>query len=232
MNEIGFSVIYSSERDKQFYSTLLNDMLEAGCSAIELHTPHHDRLDDPDLLRLIAQFSYRAIHTSDLHGPLQDSEALAGYRSLAQRIGAAAITVHPHTMEHWGWLADHFGDSVSFENMDCFKPFGQTPEDMARVLREHPSARWTFDTNHVLTHDESLASVPHFYDQLGDPGHYHISGFRDASLPHTTLHTTRQDGVIDAIATDAPIIIESLGIADIDQFRPEYDYVVKRMSGI
>lgn len=230
MNEIGFSVIYSSERDDQFYATLFDDMLDAGCSAIELHTPRHDRLTDPDLLRSIAQFRYRAIHTSDLHGPTQDSEALAHYQALAQDIGAAAITIHPHTMEQWGWLADYFGDAASFENMDCFKPFARTPRDMTRVLREHPSARWTFDVNHVLTNDESLASVSNFYDQLGNPGHYHISGFRDAALPHTTLHTTRQNGVIDAIATNAPIIIESLGIADIDQFRPEYDYVVKRMT--
>lgn len=229
MKHVGFSVIYSSERDNQFYSALFENMLDAGCSAVELHTPRYDRLDNPALLRLIAQFDYRAIHTSDLRSPAQDKEALVHYQALAQSIGAAAITIHPHTMEHWGWLANYFGDLASFENMDRFKPFGQTPEDMAEVLREHPTARWTFDINHVLTHDKSLASVPDFYNQLGNPGHYHISGFRDATLPHTTLHTTRQDGVIDVVATDAPIIIESLGLADIDQFYPEYNYVVKRL---
>jgi len=229
-NQVGFSVIYSPERDTRFYTNLLQDMLQAGCEAIELHAPNHDRLDDPALLQLIAQFDYRAIHSSDLHDSYKDAEALSYYQDLAQRIGAAAITIHPHTMDSWGWLANYFGDLASFENMDCFKPFGRTPQDIDVTLTQHPMARWTFDINHVLTNDPSLESVPSFYRWLGRPGHYHISGFKDAALPHTTLHTTHQDAVISAIATPAPVIIESLGIADIDQFQQEYEYVVERLK--
>lgn len=229
MNQIGFSVIYSPEQNTQFYEELFSDMLEAGCDAIELHTPHHNTIDDARLLDLISHFGYRAIHTSDLHNPVQDEKILGHYQDLAHRIGASAITIHPHTMKKWSWIADYFGERASFENMDRFKPFGQSPEDMLRVKSEYPTARWTFDLNHVLTNDTSLSRVPDFYAQLGAPGHYHISGFQDASLPHTTLHTTRQNEVIRAVATDHPIIIESLGIEDITSFRDEYDYVVKRL---
>ncbi len=229
-NELGFSVIYSPARDDTFYGKLLEDMLDAGCKAIELHMPEHSRLDDPTLLSLIGHFNYRAIHTSDLHSPQEDAKALAYYQELAQKIGAASITIHPHTMEHWGWVADYFGDAASFENMDCFKLFGKSPEAMQQILGEHPTARWTFDLNHVYTNDPSLSQVSDFYSQLGDPGHYHISGFKDASLPHTTLHMTRQDDIIDRIATSAPVIIESLGIKDIHLFRDELAYVAQRMS--
>jgi len=66
VNKVGFSVIYSpAKRDLPFYKRLLKDMLSAGCQAIELHTPTHALLD-AELLRLVGQFPYRAIHTSDL----------------------------------------------------------------------------------------------------------------------------------------------------------------------
>lgn len=232
MNKLGFSVIYSATHDKQFYITLFRDMLSAGCSAIELHTPQHEALDDPDLLDLIKQFDYRAIHSSDLRSASEDSRVLSYYIDLAARIKAAAITIHPHTMEQWGWLAAYFGNIASFENMDCFKPFGQSPEDMKKILSEYPTARWTFDINHVFTNDAALQRVGDFYTALGKPGHYHISGFRDATLPHTTLHTTHQDSIIAAITTDRPIIIESLGTNDIHLFRKEYDYVIERLSSV
>jgi hypothetical protein len=133
-------------------------------------------------------------------------------------------------MEGWGWTKSYFGNIASFENMDRFKPFGNTVHDMQRVMADHPGARWTFDLNHVYTNDPSLASVPQFYEQLGDPGHYHISGFRDEQLPHTTLHSTRQDSIVKAVSTDAPIIIESLGIDDIHLFHDELQYVAARLS--
>lgn len=230
MNYIGFSVIYSPERDEKFYTTLLEDMLATGCRAIELHTPRHTKIESSTLLKLINTFDYRAIHTSDLRSPLEDKKILLYYKDLAERIDAAAITIHPHTMQTWSWLIDYFGNLASFENMDCFKPFGKSPEDMEHVQAEYPTARWTFDLNHVLTNDNSLHSVPDFYAQLENLGHYHISGFQDESLPHTTLHTTKQDAVIQTVATDHPVIIESLGIKDIHLFHKEYDYVVKRLS--
>ena len=230
MNSIGFSVIYSKQHDTQFYTQLFRDMLAAGCDAIELHTPGHDLLDDPELLELIRNFKYRAIHASDLHSPAEDKNTLAYYQGLVRRIDAAAVTIHPHTMKRWGWIVEYFGDLASFENMDRFKPFGQSPEDMQRIISEHPTARWTFDINHVYTNDVSLSRVSDFYRQLGDPGHYHISGFRDEVLPHTTLHSSNQDIIIDAVTTKKPIIIESLGSDDIHSFREEYNYVVERLN--
>jgi hypothetical protein len=229
VNYIGFSVIYSLEQDEKFYATLLEDMLATGCRAIELHTPHHNEIESPILLKLINKFDYRAIHTSDLRSPSEDQEILLYYKKLAQRIDAAAITIHPHTMQTWDWVANYFGDLASFENMDRFKPFGKSPEDMKHIQEKCPTARWTFDLNHVFTNDSLLRSVPDFYTQLDNLGHYHISGFQDELLPHTTLHTTKQDAIIQAVATNHPIIIESLGIKDIHLFREEYDCVVKRL---
>lgn len=205
-------------------------MLTAGCAALELHAPQHDLLDNPELLRLIGQFDYRAIHTSDIHSPQEQHKVLAYYRNFAERINATALTIHPHTMQHWAWLRDYFGDKASFENMDCFKPSGKTVASMRAILDEYKDARWTFDLNHVFTNDSSMAEVPDFYAKLGKPGHYHISGFAGASLPHTTLSTTQQDEIILTVQNDAPIIIESLGAADIHLFQEEYDYVVERLA--
>lgn len=229
MHQIGFSVIYSPERDEKFYVRLLEEMHAVGCRAIELHTPHRTKIDSPALLALINAFDYRAIHTSDLRSPSDDQDILVYYKEFAERISAHALTIHPHTMQKWRWLIDYFGDRASFENMDRFKPFGKSPEDMRRIKNEYPTARWTFDINHVFTNDATLRHIPDFYAQLGNPGHYHISGFQDESLPHTTLHTTRQDEIIHAVATNSPVIIESLGIKDIHLFRREYDYVAKRL---
>lgn len=229
MNPIGFSVIYSKKHDSQFYARLFSDMLAVGCRAIELHVPQYDKIDDPELLELIRSFEYRAIHTSDLHSSTRDKDILHYYQELVHSIDAAAVTVHPHTMESWGWVAGYFGDLVSFENMDRFKPFGRSPEDMRQILDEHPTARWTFDLNHVYTNDPDLLRVSDFYEQLGDPGHYHISGFKDKLLPHTTLYTTRQDSIIASVATRKPVIIESLGSDDIHLFREEYNYVAMRL---
>lgn len=230
MNHLGFSTIYSTEHDKQFYRNLFKKMLKHGCTAIELQTPGYAQLDDPELVDLIRRFAYRSIHASDLHNPTDDAATIAYFQELAQRIDAAAITIHPYTMNHWTWLADYFGELTSFENMDRFKPFGQNPEDLARVRSEYPTARWTFDINHVFTNDPSLATVAEFYEQLGPPDHYHISGFKDASLPHTALSTTHQDTIIDAVKADAPIIIESFGLTDIEQFEHEYDYIAERLA--
>jgi hypothetical protein len=230
MNRLGFSTIYTHEHDKQFYRKLLKEMLAAGCSAIELQTPGQTPLDDSELVDLLKQFGYRSIHTSDIHNPTDDADALAYYRELAQRIDADALTIHPYTMGHWAWLTNYFGELASFENMDRFKPFGRTPEDLVQVRNEYPTARWTFDINHVFTNDPSLASVTEFYEQLGAPGHYHISGFKDASLPHTKLYTTHQDAIITAVRTDAPVIIESFGPTDIEQFKREYDYIAERLA--
>jgi len=230
VNLIGFSVIYSKRHDAQFYAQLFRDMQAMGCEALELHTPQHDMLDDPELLELICNFKYRAIHTSDLHPSVQDEKILSYYQELIRRIDAAAVTIHPHTMRDWDWLARYFGGLASFENMDRFKPFGQSPEDMRKIRSNYPSMRWTFDINHVFTNDSGLSRASDFYEQLGDPGHYHISGFKDKALPHTTLFTTKQDAIIKAVATEAPIIIESLGSDDIHLFRNEYAYVVERLS--
>lgn len=204
-------------------------MLDAGCDAIEIHTPQHDTLNNPELLQLIRQFRYRAIHTSDLHSLSQNHAQLEYYVDLAQKIDAAAITIHPHTMQHWAWLHEYFGNVASFENMDRFKPFGQTAHDMAVIAKECPGARWTFDINHVFTNDPSLKTVADFAT-LPQPGHYHISAFKDAQLPHTTLFTSNQDAIIQSVQGGAPIIIESLGLDDIDTFQKEYNYV-KRVLG-
>ncbi len=230
MNQLGFSVIYSAEHDRAFYRTLLRTMLAAGCSAIEIQAPARRPLDDPELLNLISQFSYRSLHTSDFHNSTDDAEALAYFRTLAERVDAHALTIHPYTMDHWDWLAEYFGELASFENMDRFKPFGRTPADLALVKSEYPTTRWTFDINHVFTNDPTLAPVAEFYQQLGAPGHYHISGFKDAKQPHTKLHLTHQDDIITAVKTDAPIILESFGPTDIQDFQREYDYVAERLT--
>lgn len=230
MNKLGFSVIYTAEQQPSFYGELFEDMLDAGCDAIELHMPQHGTITDPAILRLIGQFSYRAIHTSDLYSPKKSGQELAYYQDLAQQIEAMSITIHPHTMDSWGWLARYFGDMVSLENMDCFKPYGKTPESLQTMTAELPGNRWTLDLNHIFTNDASMRALPDFYRKVGGPGQYHISGFCDEALPHTTLHTSNQDRIITSVATDAPVIIESLGRDDIHLFRSELAYVAAKLA--
>lgn len=229
MNDVGFSVIYTRKRSDASYIDLFERMRMVGCRAIEIHAPNHDPLSR-QVIDAIRTFHYRAIHTSDLASPSINTLDLAYYKQLADALDVTAITIHPHTMAQWRWVYDYFGDRTSFENMDRFKPFGQTADDMASIFNQRTPKRWTFDINHVFTVDPTLAMINDFTQQLAILGHYHISGFKDASLPHTTLNTTGQDAIIGAITTDHPIIIESLGFDDIVDFEQEFSYVIKRLA--
>jgi hypothetical protein len=227
MNKIGFSVIISPKRPTNFYLQLLEKMQTAGCEAIEIHTPEHNKINR-DLIMAIKQFSYRSIHTTDLT-PQSLNEANY-YQSLTSEIDTHALTIHPHTMQKWSWLHEYFGSKASFENMDWRKPFGTSPDDMSEVFEQYSNARWTYDLNHVYTNDDTMILADEFYSRFDNLGHYHLSGFKDERLPHTTLHTTHQNIIIEAVKSNHPIIIESYGIDDIENFETELEYITPRLA--
>ena len=228
MSQIGFAVILTEEKGALFYERILTDMLEAGCEAIEIHTPdYHEMKPDSELIKIIRQFTYRSIHTRGLIAEDKCTDKLRYYTELAEKIDTHAFTVHPNIMDEWSWLVKYFGDLLSYENMDWRKPFATLPSHMKEVFSQAPNARWTYDLNHVYTVDPSMKLADEFYDSFSNLGHYHISGFKDADLPHTTLYTTHQDIIAEYVRTDHPIIIESFGIYDIQDFQLELDYTKK-----
>lgn len=226
MNKLGFSVIFSPKKDTQFYVQLLSGMLAYGCEAIEVHTPVHDTtVHDIDILSLLKKFPYRSIHASDIESYGHNKDEINYYQKLSSQINAQTITFHPHAMQSWDWLTQYFKNTVSFENMDWRKPFAKTVNDMKKIYNDYPDSSLTLDLNHLYSNDPTMALAEDFYAAFTNIAHYHISGFSDEALPHTTLHTTKQNKIISSIHTEHPIIIESLGIDDIADFRKEYDYV-------
>lgn len=228
---IGFSVDLDHLSDPGT-EKILNQMLDAGCTAVQVHA-HPDLLKaTPMHLDIIKQFGYRTVHLPELHDPTSSRELILASQDLGTRIDVQDFTLHPTNLDSFGWLAGEFGDLLSIENMDRRKDFGKTPADLARVFSELPNAGWIFDVNHIKTNDPTMALADEFYKQLsGQLKHYHLSGYVDDNLPHTLLADTRQDEIIAKVTDKTkPIILESLGANDLGRFREELAYVSTRLQ--
>jgi hypothetical protein len=226
MNSIGFSIVISEINEPRLEQTL-RSMQDAGCTAFELNMTKGvpPKLSNR-LLDLLGTSDYRSIHLPDVGATTQDQANLTAYLALADQLKAQSCTIHPHKVEDWRWLEDAFGSRLAVENMDWRKPSGRYPDELAKIFRQAPSARWTFDLNHIYSLDPTMALGEEFYRRFSDRlAHYHISGFAGAKKPHTTLADNDQDQIITAVRDDKPVIIESLGETETADFQTELRYV-------
>jgi endonuclease IV len=215
-------------------------MYSAGVEAIELQLPEHDeRVLGDSLRRQIGKFTYRSVHASQLVSPEASSKEVAYYQRIARELGAHAIVVHPDSMTSWGWLETALGTLVQPENMDNSKKFGREADQMQKIFGELPANRkMTFDLNHLYTIDSSMSSLADFIaSDMPKVGHYHISGVEGLGAdeaPHMPLHlvgTEQQSAIIKSITDhNAPIIIESYGWRDIDQWQQEFRWVTSQLA--
>jgi len=227
---IGFSVDLDHLAEPKT-ARVLNQMLEAGCNAIQVHA-HPDLLkSNPGHLDLVRSFSYRTVHLPELKDSESSRELIQASLDLGAKISTHDYTLHPTGLDSFGWLASEFGNLLSIENMDRRKDFGKTPADLTQVFNELPHAGWIFDVNHIKTNDPSMALADEFYNRFSSRlKHYHLSGYVNSRLPHTLLADTRQDEIIAKVTDKTkPIILESLGANDLDRFKEELAYVSARL---
>lgn len=217
MRKVGFSVVFFDACPDSYYENILDDMLRHGVDAIELNLPQrHERVLGGALLELVRRFEYRAVHSQQLISPAQSAKEITRCQDVKQAIGASALTVHPNPMPSYGWFKTTLGPEVEMENMGPDK-FGAKPDEIARVFRQLPEAKMTFDTQHSysLGDEETAAKAAHAFHALGVPiGHYHLSGL-GPGLAHVGLDKVPK-AQLDAqfswlIDPNAPLIFETRG---------------------
>lgn len=225
MNKIGFSVTFNSVKGIPFYLNLLQEMLLENCKAVEVHAYNLDRFEQhQSIIDLIKKFDFISVHYS--------GHDINYHIDLASKIGAHALTIHPNFVSEWIKASKSLFCLISFENMDWRKKFGTNVDDMKSVFKQIPDASWTFDLNHIYSIDPTMKLADDFYRSFDNLSHYHLSGFKDNSLPHTQLYETKQDIIIQSVKKDSPIIVESFGVDDIVNFKLELEYVRERIGDI
>lgn len=228
---IGFSLTQKG-LERPDAADLLEGMLAAGCNVVQLQVRPDLATSWPKHLEIVNRFEYRTIHLPYLKEAVNDPRLNQALHKLANFISAQNFTFHPVNADSFAWLGDEFGDQVCAENMDWQKDFGQVPEDLERVFSDLPNAGWTFDVNHVLTNDPTLALGNELYESFAPRlRQYHLSGFGGENLPHTLLADTRQDKIISLVKDlSRPIILESLGSVNLERYQEELDYVIPRLE--
>lgn len=230
---IGFSTAIINNPSEDYINTLL-DIAQSECSAIEFNDRIEEYSQEPSqiFIDIAKSYDYRSIHLPVLLSFEESRTAIDYWLKFADKIDAHSFTLHPTNMQSFDWLNQAFDERLALENMDWRKDYGKSVKDMVHALNIVEGAGWIYDLNHVYTNDESMSLADDFMKALEKRlRHYHISGFGDDNLPHTSLFTTKQDEIIKKLTrTDKPIIIESFGVEDINNWRKELDYISSRLK--
>ena len=226
---IGFSINLPIDQAKV---ETLHEMLQAGCNAVQINLGLPENIKYLDLLPdVLSKFNYRVLH-------LPKSNTTSNYDEFLEQLINSKVysyfdsfILHPDGMKAYTESLRKLGSKLSIENMDDLKDFGQTVDNLTQVFEKLTEASWTFDVNHAYTVDPDMLLadqlISAFKTRLKQ---YHLSGYGDSNLPHTKLYQSGQDYLITKIRHNKPIIIESLGDADLSEFRRELDYIKQRLE--
>ena len=231
---IGFSVCFPPHPSDKELETL-EQILQAGCKAIELNPllqRHKYQPSSDKFIELVNEFEYRSIHLPpDMYE--SDKKVVDYYSELARDIKAHSVTMHPASATANIWLEDAFSQNIGIENMDWRKTFGKSVSDFKEIFAAQPNAKWVCDTNHILTNDHTMRLSKDFHAAFSDRLiHYHVSGFVNAYHPHGILFETKQSEIVRGILDKTkPIIIESFGEGNLDEFQQELDYISPILNG-
>jgi hypothetical protein len=206
--------------------------------AVELDYVVADRLEeklDAEDIQRLKKFKYISIHAPALTAeggkwikyPSNEAEKIINQIiSIANEVNVKTIVFHPDLVDDFNWLYEKVGDRLAFENMDLSKSFGKTVQDLERIFREVPNAKWVCDVNHIYTIDVSMELTNNFHQMFHDRlCHYHLSGYGGF---HDCLYISQEDIILEGIKDfSVPIIHEGRAIRDgLDSLSKENRYIL------
>lgn len=239
VNKIKFGPAVSSKNgDPIELTNYLSQALSFSDEAIELSLTKIDKIGNSiteEVLSLLNKFKYKSIHLPVVNNgdfisypDKSVEESLKIIDGIIGKISINVVLIHPDQVRDFDWAKSRYGSLLAFENMDSKKKFGKTLEEMMRVFKICPKAKWVFDVNHLYTNDKSMKSSNDFFSSLSDRlTHYHISGYGGF---HDALCLSKEDIILKGIKSlDCPIIDEG-NLLEKGVLEKEYKYISTRLS--
>ena len=191
---------------------------QSGARLIELSAVMLERL--PDLARIeprqLAGFEYVGLHAPANLRYRNDAAAHEALRVLSEaceRLPVRHVVFHPDTIEAWE-VVEAAGLPAAFENMDRFKSFGRTMEDMEKILGAGKNRKMILDVAHAHTNDPSMRLARELLERFRDRiAAIHLSGCRSQKggrEHHVPLSLTLQEELFLPLPAGVPVVIESV----------------------
>jgi hypothetical protein len=157
----------------------------------------------------LSTFLYISIHAPSKIERTEEGSVVEKLLALAQR--GWPIVLHPDAVHDFS-LWQKIGNLLCVENMDKRKPTGRTVQELHRIFKFLPDAKFCFDIGHARQVDPSM-KVAHFI--LKEFGHkltqVHLSEVNTCSrhdaLSYASILAFRE--VAEMIPENIPIILES-----------------------
>lgn len=122
---------------------------------------------------------------------------------------------------------------LAFENMSSKNTYGIYPEDLQKIFKQCPKARWACDLNHIYTNDKTMSTVQRWHELLGERlTHYHISsfgGFHDSFI--NTLGSGEEIILSGVLDLSKPLIHEGHAAdGGMPHLAAERDFILKYLA--
>jgi hypothetical protein len=233
--KLGYSVSSTSKNPDDLLRKL-KKLAEQQTDVIELGLTREEKFQHKftkEIVKYIRQFKYRSIHTPILDLELKPlrypskaaKRLLKIIDNLAADIDPSVVLFHPNIVGDFDYLNKRYGSLVAFENMDSRKDFGKTVEDMKKVFKKSPMAKWVFDVNHLYTNDSSMKSARLFYKAFGDKlVSYHISSLGDR---HDCFCRTHEDVILTAVTDLSKPMVHEGNVLEKNLLHEEENYIKK-----
>jgi hypothetical protein len=210
MGNLGFStgaLAYGDfRRALEILSTVKTTAIELSALRMDELVPLVGSLDDLNLRR----FQYIAFHAPTKFAPPDECRIVDLLRDVAER--GWPIIIHPDAIydpEVWKPL----GSQLCIENMDKRKPIGRTARELGMMFDIFPEADLCFDIGHAHQIDRTMTEARLIVQRYGSKiRQVHISEVNTSSQ-HVPLSASCELAfakVIDLLADDIPLIIESI----------------------
>jgi hypothetical protein len=210
-------------------------LLQVSRDAIEIMFNESMVMDqklDLETIRLIRKFKYRSLHApckQVYYSPHKSKNLLEKLLVIADQVSAHTILFHPINISSFSWLSNKIGHLLAFENMDARQTFGKTIDDLKKVFKETPQARWVFDVNHLYTNDSAMSQVKGFHKAFGSRlCHYHFSGYGGF---HDCISVSKENIIFSGLADlTKPVISEGADKKMKDIIKQEHQYILNYLS--
>jgi len=215
--KIGFSTGCLYKNMNPISKRAVEMIVSTGCNIIELGAGEKSRIyelssiDKSDL----SQFEYVSLHAPDDLIYDNNEETLEILKKISEnhaRLNFDCVVIHPDAVADWS-VFDVFDLPIAFENVDEWKDFGKSAQDIKKVFG-FGDYGMICDLTHAHTIDSSTKLARDLQKEFTERiCHIHLSGyhcFGGDSQKHYPLYLTKQRELLDAVILDRPIVIESV----------------------